>query len=446
MGNYEDAIINTVKGLKIAKETDRKEDIKLASLILANCYAVQKNFGKAYQYQLQYQQTSDSILTTESQKKINALELRFELEGKEKEIELQKSKLSLQQSEIDQQRTRQKSLLLGLVALLIIMVLAGIAYFRIRTANKKITELDAFKQGLIAMIVHDLKNPLNAILSQAQKPELKNAGKQMLHMVLNILDVQKFEETKMILKTRKVLLSDIAERAIEQVHFLSQQKNITIENSMPPQITVRIDPEIVERIFINLLTNGIKYSPDSGSIHLSVKSVNFDKSSKFVHIEVSDMGEGIPADKLDRVFDKFGQVKAKSSGRVRSSGMGLTFCKLAIEAHGGTIGVRSDVDHGTVFWFTLPRSKPAQKTIRNKMPGLTEKQPFILTQNDKKYLAPFIKKLRNYKVYEVSSLHNIIKGIDPYKSDQIKIWKEELMSAIESGNKEGFRELLKSGK
>ncbi|MBN2103782.1 DUF2225 domain-containing protein [bacterium] len=446
MGYYADAIMSTLKGLEIARETDRKEDIKLASLILAKCYSAQQNFKDAYQYQLLYQQISDSILTKESQKKINALELRFELEGKEKEIELQKSKLSLQQAEIDQQRTRQKSLLGGLVAVLIIMVLAGIAYFRIRTANKKITELDEFKQGLTAMIVHDLKNPLNAILSQAQKPGLKNAGKQMLHMVLNILDVQKFEETKMILKTSKVLLSDVAERAIEQVSFLSQQKNITIQNSLPSQITVRIDPEIVERIFINLLTNGIKYSSNSGNIHLSAKSENFNQSSKFVRIEVSDMGVGIPADKLDRVFDKFGQVNAKSSGRIRSSGMGLTFCKLAVEAHGGTIGVRSDIDHGTAFWFTLPRIKPVQKNVISTMSGLNEKQPFILTQEDRKYLAPFVRNLRNHEVYEVSSLHKIIKDIDSSKGDRIKIWKEELLSAIESGNKEIFSKLLKSRK
>ena len=445
LGHYDSAIRNTFNGLEIAKKTDRKEDMKLAFQLLARCYAVQKNFRNAYRYQVLYQQTADSILTAESQKRINTLESRFELEGKEIEIKLQKSMLSLQEAEIEQQRTRQKSLAGGLIAVLMIMALTGAAYFRIRAANKKITELDEFKQGMTAMMVHDLKNPLNAILSQAEKPELQNAGKQMLHMVMNILDVQKFEEARMILGIRKHPLSDIAERAMDQVRYLSQQKNITLQNSIPPQIIVRVDPEIVERVFVNLLTNGIKYSHNNSQIDLSVHPENRHQASKFVRIEVRDTGEGIPEDRLFRVFDKFGQIKAKKSGRVRSTGMGLTFCKLAVEAHGGTIGVRSDRTNGTVFWFTLPKTGSAGKAVVGKGSGHAEKRRIVLKKEDRKYLAPFVQELKNYEVYEVSSLHQILKKIDSSKNDRIKIWKKELLRSIESGNKERFKTLLKTG-
>ncbi|MBN1783112.1 tetratricopeptide repeat-containing sensor histidine kinase [bacterium] len=444
LGNNDAAISNALKGLSIAEETERKEEIKQASRILAKCFAEKRNFEMAYRFHLLYKQTTDSLFSIESQRKINALESRYELEGKEKEIALHKSQLSLQDAVIRQQQTRQKTLLAGLIAIMIIVLLAGAAYLRIRQANKKITELDKFKQGMIGMIVHDLKNPLNAILTFAEKPELINAGRQMLNMVLNILDVQKFEDTRMTLKTRNHALSDISERAVEQVRFLSQRKNVVIRNSISPEITVRTDTEITERIFVNLLTNGIKYSPNNGEIHLSANPENYDKSSRFVRIEVTDMGKGIPADKIGHVFDKFNRIGERSSGPIRSTGLGLAFCKLAVRAHGGTIGVNSIVGKGTEFWFTLPKAKYAAGSAAGKTPMSAKTQPFSLTKKDKNYLAPFIKKLKKYEVYEVSALVKILKQIDSSRSRGLKAWKEDLQIAIDTGNNNRFEEVLKN--
>lgn len=99
------------------------------------------------------------------------------------------------------------------------------------------------------------------------------------------------------------------------------------------------------------MTNAIKYTPNGGRITTRVT-----RCSNDVRIEVADTGPGIALEYHDRIFEKFGQIEAqqKDGGQKHSAGLGLTFCKLAIEAHGGTIGVDSTPGEGSVFWFVLP--------------------------------------------------------------------------------------------
>jgi len=309
----------------------------------------------------------------------------------------------------------------------------------IETQHNKLIELDNFKESMTGMIVHDLKNPLNAILNLTKDKSLSQMSKQMLNMVLNILDVQKFEDSKMILDKREFSISKISAQSVQEVSFLSQRKNIFIINTIP-NYAVKMDAEIMERVFVNLLSNGIKYSKPDGKIEIS----GFEDQPGFIRIEISDHGEGIPKDKLEHVFEKFGQVKAKKSGRIRSTGLGLTFCKLAIEAHGGTIGVQSDIGEGTVFFFTVPGRKSDETSTVSESTSLFENKLIRLTEEDKKFLSPLINKLRNYEVYEITSIEKILKQLDFSISDSLKIWKEEITTAIYNGNKDKFYELLEN--
>jgi len=155
--------------------------------------------------------------------------------------------------------------------------------------------------------------------------------------------------------------------------LLIKQKNLSLNIQVDPSIIIKADQEIIVRVFVNMLTNAIKYTPNGGNI--SIKSVdifnnqedvfssenidqkikdNFSLNLPFCLFSVTDTGQGIPKDKQHLVFEKFGQVKSCDKDKFHTTGLGLTFCRLAIEAHGGKIGVESKNGEGSKFWFTLP--------------------------------------------------------------------------------------------
>jgi len=107
-------------------------------------------------------------------------------------------------------------------------------------------------------------------------------------------------------------------------------------------------------VIANLVGNAIKFTPASGRIRVAVQG-----SDGGVRVSVSDTGPGIPPEFHDKIFEKFGQVEAARQGAKHSSGLGLTFCKFAVEAHGGSIGVESVVGQGSTFWFVVPLRGPA---------------------------------------------------------------------------------------
>jgi len=254
------------------------------------------------------------------------------------------------------------------------------AYKTVNAQKEKLLELDNFKEAMTGMIVHDLKNPLNAIIglsSMNQDDELmqmvNTAGNQMLNLVLNILDVQKFENTEVKLNLSETPLLQITDEASKQVSLLIKQKKQKLKLLISPKIVVVTDQEIMVRVFVNMLTNAIKYTPNDGEITIKFEAAfheqdeyisnsmiqqrakeNFNGKLPLCLISVNDTGQGIPEDKQHLVFEKFGQVEAKKSGGVRSTGLGMTFCKMVIEAHAGNIWLTSEVGMGTTFFLTLP--------------------------------------------------------------------------------------------
>ena len=331
--------------------------------------------------------------------------------------------------------------------------------------NEKLVELDQFKESMTGMIVHDLKNPLNGILNiskchslEKQIQHMKQSGKQMLNMVLNILDVYKYEENKMLVEKSDYSLLEISINAIDEVAFLVEQKNITIDNTIAPETGVKADNEIIKRIFVNLLTNAIKYTSNNGKIIIgcelqitnekTISHQHLTKEKQFAIVKITDAGQGIPKDKLHKVFERFEQVKAKKSGRIKSTGLGLTFCKLAMEAHGGKIGVESKEGVSTTFWFTLPVTGISEKIMKlhNKQKSdqeTTQSIMSLLTTNDKKILEPFVLQIKNYEFYDVSILRDLLKQTEALENERMKIWREEMRDALGNGNEEKYKELLK---
>jgi signal transduction histidine kinase/Tfp pilus assembly protein PilF len=466
--NYELAIEYGEKAYQYAIESGEKANIKGASEVLANCYAAMGNYQKAYEYHVEFKAQSDSLQNEANTEKIVALEYEYKYE-KEKElaaIEQEKKEIALK-AETKRQKTIRNTFIAGfiLALLLIIVVLRSFIQKRkanqmlakqkqeieaqaieLQATNEKLLELDAFKRGLTSMIVHDLKNPLNGILnvSHSYPPEIqvtlmKQIGKQMLNLVLNILDVNKYEEIQMTVDKNPFSLVQIAEKATSGIQFLAHQKNISINLTIPLSLKVSGDAEIVERVFTNLLTNAIKYSPNNGII--TIEAQMDESHPEFIQISVSDTGEGIPADKLHLVFSKFGQVSAKKSGSIRSTGLGLTFCKMAVEAHGGTMNVKSELHKGSCFDFTLPSADkneiPEQITQINQ----SAEADYSLNADEKELLKPFVNLFKKTEIYKMLELRKLLRKI-PEESHNIRKWKNEIRNAIGSGNKDKYEQLL----
>jgi two-component system sensor histidine kinase/response regulator len=141
----------------------------------------------------------------------------------------------------------------------------------------------------------------------------------------------------------------LASRALMPLEGLTVGRDVSL--GLPAQaVTVDCDPQIIERVIMNLLGNALKFTPAKGSIVVAVM-----QNGERCRVEVRDTGRGIPPEYLERVFDKFQQVEARKERKMYSTGLGLTFCKLAVEAHQGQIGVNSTVGVGSTFWFELDR-------------------------------------------------------------------------------------------
>jgi signal transduction histidine kinase len=114
-------------------------------------------------------------------------------------------------------------------------------------------------------------------------------------------------------------------------------------------VAVECDPDVICRVIQNLLSNAIKHTPAGGRIEASIAA-----AGGRVRVEVADEGAGVPPEARATLFEKFGAPRARADQKYHSAGLGLAFCKLAVEAHGGTIGITPRSPRGSVFWFELP--------------------------------------------------------------------------------------------
>ncbi|MDQ2687086.1 MAG: ATP-binding protein [Armatimonadota bacterium] len=233
-------------------------------------------------------------------------------------------------------------------------------------------ELETLREDLNGMIVHDLRTPLTSLLTGLQTLAIvgkldteqqefldiaTQGGQTLLGMINDLLDVSKMEAGSLKLEPAAVVPNDVISEALTQVAPMAQQNGLKIARHVAPDLpTLRADPDLVRRALINLLGNAVKFTPRGGIVTVAVFE---DAAENAVVFAVGDTGEGIPALALQRIFDKFGQVETRKAGHKMSTGLGLTFCKLVAEAHGGRIWVESKLGKGSRFLFTIPH-RPMQ--------------------------------------------------------------------------------------
>lgn len=231
-------------------------------------------------------------------------------------------------------------------------------------------ELQKLQAELTQMLIHDLRSPLGNVLSSlallmelgpedADAGTLLNLAYQGSHHVLkqidSLLDISAMEEGKIPLHLQRLPLDEIIEEATNRLQAAARtaavQFRLEIRPDLPP---VEADRNMLVRVLVNLLDNALKYSPPQSTVTIAADlDPGATPAAPVVRCRVVDQGPGIPLPKQHYIFEKFGRIKESQRGR-RGIGLGLTFCKLAVEAHGGKIWVESEAGQGSTFVFTWP--------------------------------------------------------------------------------------------
>ena len=254
----------------------------------------------------------------------------------------------------------------------------------LESAYDDLRRAESMRDNLTAMLVHDLRTPLTAILGSLEmlrggqvghmddlQQEIVEIGTRSSHRLLalinDLLDVNKMESGKMSLKRSLVSPTELVETAVEQIVFLSGGNAVEITRALTPDLPrMQADEDLLRRVLINLLGNAIKFTRASGTVTIAAALVSEGQNGRPTEhgegcgqallMSVRDNGIGIPLEDQTRIFEKFGQVESRDAGRKMSTGLGLTFCKFAVEAHGGRIWVESVPGEGSTFLFTVPLS------------------------------------------------------------------------------------------
>lgn len=257
--------------------------------------------------------------------------------------------------------------LLGFFAFFVLVLLVvrhGVGILDERT--EALRQEKQWRADFTNLLVHDLKSPLTAVrgnldmvisglrgpLPAEQKHHLERArasGQELSAMIENLLDVERLENGVLKVEATPCNLGDVLNGCVDSVKDVAALNQVTLDTSIPESLpNMKLDEQLVRRIVLNLLSNALKFTPTHGYVYLRASS-----SDRDAMVAVIDNGPGVPSGEADHIFEKFRQAKNTVRG---GAGLGLTFCKLAVEAHGGRIWVEDNPGggSGSAFIFTLP--------------------------------------------------------------------------------------------
>ncbi|GAB5527474.1 MAG: hypothetical protein Roseis2KO_53460 [Roseivirga sp.] len=417
--------------------------------ILYRLDSAQGRFKDAFYNYLRYTAINDSLSGEATQNRIKELQIKYDTEQTEKENALLQADLEVQEL----QSQRQQVTLIFASIISVLLVTSTLIFYRgyrrkkrdhdiIASQKDELKQLSDFKEGLTSMVVHDMKNPINSIIGfsrgtpdEKKMKKINQSGYNILNLVTNMLDIQRFEETRVEVVTEPVEARSMVNAAVNEVHLLLQAKSLRFENKVPKGTVFNVERALLDRVLINLLTNAIKYSGLGTTISVKLGQIN----KGYQEMIVTDQGEGIVEEKLPYIFNKFWHKDARKSGLAPSTGLGLSFCKLAVEAHGGTIRAESELSLGTSMIFTLPLTvEDAADTLMVEQ--LQDQLGESLSLAEFRILAEFLSELTSLEVYEVSAINKIISKLE--EKGLNKRWLNALQAAVYQGDQSKYNEML----
>ena len=240
-------------------------------------------------------------------------------------------------------------------------------YDLLKHQRDDLIRLQLQKERLMAFVVHDLKNPVSAMDLHAQvllrdktlpesvresAEQIRESARRLSRMILNLLDLSKGDEGKLTETRAHVDLRSLARRVEAELEANARERGVRLESKIDVE-GMDADEDLLQRTLINLVENAVRHAPRNTAVRLEAV-----RDGASITIRVSDAGRGIPAEMRTKVFEPFVQIELTGAQRSRGGyGLGLTFCRLAVEAHGGTICVEDD-NPGAAFVLRIPDAGP----------------------------------------------------------------------------------------
>lgn len=230
----------------------------------------------------------------------------------------------------------------------------------------RIKQLESIRRDFVANVSHELRTPLclirgfsETLLDGAKDdPELttrflQKIDKQshrLLFLIEDLLSISQLESGQISLNLHEVNLREVAQRVLDDLSQRAAERETVIENRIPSFIQVKADADRIQQVFFNLTENAIKYGKPKGIVTLAAKPIE-----NRIEVSVSDDGPGIPPEARNRIFERFYRVDRARSRETGGTGLGLSIVKHIVQAHGGEVWVKSEMQQGAIFYFTIPR-------------------------------------------------------------------------------------------
>ncbi len=230
--------------------------------------------------------------------------------------------------------------------------------------------IERMKDEFISVVSHELRTPLTSIhsslkiLATGKLGNLSSKGQRMLkiadeqterlvRLVNNVLDLQSIQSGKIEMNKTACKATELMVEATQTMQTMAQEQGVKLL-AESVNFMVWADPDYIVQTLTNLLSNAIKFSPPGSTVWLSARKKHQEKSIPYIIFEVKDRGQGIPANQLETIFERFQQVDSSDSRKKGGTGLGLAICRQIIEEHGGKIWAESRSGKGSTFYFTLP--------------------------------------------------------------------------------------------
>ncbi len=235
----------------------------------------------------------------------------------------------------------------------------------------RLVELENIRKDFVANLSHELRTPLTSIRGFSETlldgalddrknnrrfvEIIRNHAIRLTNLTNDLLTLASLESEQIRLQPEILGLKKLVEETVESTRVTWEQKTLGISIQIDPGLpALKADREKLQQVLVNLLDNAIKFTPDDGQITLSTAPAENGSSLEF---HIRDTGIGIPSQDLSRIFERFYRVDKARSRELGGTGLGLAIVKHIIEAHGGRVGVKSQLGHGSDFWFVLPIDK-----------------------------------------------------------------------------------------
>jgi two-component system phosphate regulon sensor histidine kinase PhoR len=253
----------------------------------------------------------------------------------------------------------------------------------------RLKELENIRQEFVGNVSHELRTPLSLIKGSAQTlldgakddpvqavrflQKIDKHSDRLLFLIEDLLAISRLESGHAALNPQSVDLHDLARRVLDDLGAHAAARKTALENKIPPQTVVWADADRVQQVLFNLIENGIKYGRKGGSVTVGAGEGPPDK----LEIFVADNGPGIPPQALGRIFERFYRVDRDRSRESGGTGLGLAIVKHIVQAHGGEAWVKSELQKGTTFFFTLPKNAPPSPATHQNNRAESSSTPHI---------------------------------------------------------------------